>query len=276
MTGEPAAPVAPAPPAPTPTRDLDLRLARIHLRTGLLAIARAELESFVGSGELDAAGLLDLAEVRWRTGDRAGAGDAAIASLERRSDRPLALLIAAEAAAAAGRADEALDLADRARHGADGRLDELFAGMPRSPIWPAEGGLTVIVSEPEPIESPPPAAPVRPPAPVGAWDARSELAEARAELSGGRVGAAALRLALVLRSAPEQAPAVIAAIGWRTDPTLALVLGDAHRITGNDELADRAWAAARASLGAPPDQSTDSPAPDPAEPEAASPSKETP
>ncbi|MFN8631135.1 MAG: hypothetical protein U0838_12715 [Chloroflexota bacterium] len=41
------------------------------------ALARAELEALAGRGRLDDAALLDLAEVRWRTGDLGGAGDAA-------------------------------------------------------------------------------------------------------------------------------------------------------------------------------------------------------
>ena len=50
---------------------------------GSLALARAELESLAGRGMLDEPALLDLAEVRWRTGDLAGAGEAANALLAR-------------------------------------------------------------------------------------------------------------------------------------------------------------------------------------------------
>ena len=63
-------------------RAADLVLARLHLRLGSLGLARAELESMAGRNSLDDQGIRDLAEVRWRTGDLAGAGDAAAAYLE--------------------------------------------------------------------------------------------------------------------------------------------------------------------------------------------------
>ena len=43
----------------------------LHLRLGSLALARVELETLAGVGALDDAGPVDLAEVRWRTGDLA-------------------------------------------------------------------------------------------------------------------------------------------------------------------------------------------------------------
>jgi hypothetical protein len=58
-------------------RDIDLVVARLHVRLGSLQLARAELEEMAGKGTLDDEGLLDLAEARWRTGDLAGAGEAA-------------------------------------------------------------------------------------------------------------------------------------------------------------------------------------------------------
>src|SRR6476661_3109975 len=60
------------------TRHPDLVLARLHLRLGSLALARAELETLAGQDALDEDGLVDLAEARWRTGDIAGAGEAAV------------------------------------------------------------------------------------------------------------------------------------------------------------------------------------------------------
>ncbi|MER3418105.1 MAG: hypothetical protein C4343_03115, partial [Chloroflexota bacterium] len=62
-------------------RQLDLRLARLHLRGGLVALARAELEAAAGLAILDTDGLAELAEARWRTGDLVGAGAAAEAHL---------------------------------------------------------------------------------------------------------------------------------------------------------------------------------------------------
>ena len=70
------------------TRDPDLILARLHLRLGSLALARAELETLAGRDALDADGLVDLAEARWRTGDIAGAGARSSPSSSRPRRRP--------------------------------------------------------------------------------------------------------------------------------------------------------------------------------------------
>ena len=64
------------------TRAARGRLARLHLRTGLLRLARVELEELAGEVGLDTDGILDLAEARWRTGDLRGAAEAAGAWLE--------------------------------------------------------------------------------------------------------------------------------------------------------------------------------------------------
>ena len=114
------------------TRGPDLALARLHLRLGSLALARAELETLAGRDALDQDGLVDLAEARWRTGDIAGAGEAAVAALDDEDGPLLALVVAAEAAAARGRPTEARRLADRAMEVANGSIDALFAGMPRA------------------------------------------------------------------------------------------------------------------------------------------------
>jgi tetratricopeptide (TPR) repeat protein len=120
------------------TRDPDLVLARMHLRLGSLTLARAELETLAGRDALDEAGLLDLAEARWRTGDITGAGEAAVAALHDEEGPLLALVVAAEAAAARGRPTEARRLADKAMEAAAGSIDELFAGMPRAAVWPPD------------------------------------------------------------------------------------------------------------------------------------------
>lgn len=120
------------------TRDPDLILARLHLRLGSLALARAELETLAGRDALDADGLVDLAEARWRTGDIAGAGEAAVAALNDEEGPLLALVVAAEAAAARGRPTEARRLADKAMSAAGGTIDALFAGMPRAAVWPPD------------------------------------------------------------------------------------------------------------------------------------------
>lgn len=124
----------------TAARDADLVLARAHLRLGALSLARAELETFAGRGTLDDEGIRDLAEARWRTGDIAGAGEAANAWLASNPDDILGLVIAAEAQAALGRPGEARRLAGLAIERAAGSLDPLFAGMQRSSVWPVETG----------------------------------------------------------------------------------------------------------------------------------------
>lgn len=124
--------------AVAPPRSIELVLARMHLRLGSLALARAELEIHARAGTLDLPGYVDLAEVRWRSGDLSRAGEAALAALDAGEEAPVALAIAAEAAAAAGRPNEARRLATRAIEKVTGPIDNLFAGMPRSAVWPAD------------------------------------------------------------------------------------------------------------------------------------------
>jgi hypothetical protein len=125
--------------SPTTTRrSPDLVLARLHLRLGSLSLARAELETLAGKDMLDADGVVDLAEARWRTGDITGAGEAAALVIEDDDGPLLALVVAAEAAAARGRPTEARRLAARAMDAAAGSIDAVFAGMPRSPAWPPD------------------------------------------------------------------------------------------------------------------------------------------
>ena len=81
------APAIMAPPAAKPARTVESVLAHAHLRLGALSLARVELETMAGLGLLDARGLVDLAEVRWRTGDLLGAGEAANAALRGRTAR---------------------------------------------------------------------------------------------------------------------------------------------------------------------------------------------
>jgi hypothetical protein len=130
VTAETAA--APAPRTPS------LTLARLHLRLGSLALARAELEIMAGEGALDGPGQVDLAEARWRSGDLAAAGMAATAALDAGEDDAMVLAIAAEAAAALGRPNEARRLANQSLEHLGGPVDGLFAGMPRSGVWPAD------------------------------------------------------------------------------------------------------------------------------------------
>src|SRR4029077_6510603 len=69
-------------PASDPARINDLRMARVHLRMGLLTLARAELEDLYRREALDVIGLAVLAEARWRTGEGPAAAAAALAHLD--------------------------------------------------------------------------------------------------------------------------------------------------------------------------------------------------
>ncbi len=117
-------------------RPADARLARVHLRGGLLALARATLEEMAGAGTLDRDAMADLAEVRWRSGDLEGAADAARAHQASGGEEPLAALILAEAFAIAGAGAEAEGAARAVRDRVGDAVDMLFAMEPRSSIWP--------------------------------------------------------------------------------------------------------------------------------------------
>lgn len=273
----------PAAAASPVSRPPALALARAHLRTGLLALARTELEILAIEGALDAAGQVDLAEVRWRTGDLAAAGTAASAALENGESGPMALVIAAEAAAALGRPNEARRLANQASERIDGSLDTLFAGMPRSAVWPADAdeppptagtlfhheppvGPSLRAGDTDPsvaaaratgADGPGDATPGAAVA-LGFWDsdgagaeARSDLPDpageldaARAALLAGSLDEAVLRFALALRLAPALAPAVLEATDGIAGPAISVVRGDAYRQVGLEAEARRAYAAA--------------------------------
>ena len=262
-------------------RDSDLVLARLHLRMGSLSLARAELETLAGRDGLDDDGIRDLAEVRWRTGDLTGAGEAAAARLETSPDDVVALIIAAEAQADLGRPGEARRLAGRALARSDTPIDTIFAGMPRSSIWPIDPN-----APPEPAgelfdDLPrPPGGHLFAPAPIveadeiGAsspstsgeaagpslWGEHHDtippalpgstelLARGRAALDAGRPGQAAAGLALALRAEPSLAPTVLDLIAGRQEPVLALVRGDANRIVGHEAEALRDYATAVSAI----------------------------
>lgn len=271
-----------AEPAPSP-RPVDLALARAHLRLGSLALARVELEVLAGQGALDMPGHVDLAEARWRTGDLTGAGEAASIALGAGEDEPVALAIAAEAAAALGRPNEARRLANRALECAAGPIDALFAGMPRSGVWPADAAEppptagTLFHHEPTPSlnrradDTDPGVTASRAPAPeerrdettaapltLGFWDAEGgsevagaglpdpadELEAARAALVAGSLDEATLRFALALRLAPALAPAILEATDGVAGAAVNVVRGDAYRQVGLESEARRAYAAA--------------------------------
>jgi tetratricopeptide (TPR) repeat protein len=264
--------IGPTGPTEPGQRAVALRLARLHLRLGSLGLARAELEALAGSGELDEAALLDLAEVRWRTGDLPGAGEAAAAALSTGEESVLALVIAAEAAASAGRPAEARRLAGQALECAEVPLDRLFAGMPRSAIWPhdvesgrelafeagpaeADGGAGTghgarirasVAPHGQPVEHLEPLdAALR-----DAFDADAVIDTAEVQVAAGNPAAAASGLALVLRFAPSRAAAVLSVAEDADDPALAIVRGDALVALGREGDAQAAYRAAMDALAA--------------------------
>jgi hypothetical protein len=281
MTFEPLA----APPE-TAVREADLAMARLHLRLGSLSLARAELEALAGKDGLDDEGILDLAEVRWRTGDLAGAGEAATARLETNPDDVIALVIAAESQADLGRPSEARRLAGRALNHFDGPIDSIFAGMPRSSIWPIDASTPVepagelfedlprprgsLFARSAPAEEatdkaaesggPAAASSAGEASGQSLWEAHEDtiapilpdsgelLSRARAALDAGRPGQAAAALALALRAESGLAPTVLDLIAGRQEPVLALVRGDANRIVGHEAEALRDYAAAVAAI----------------------------
>jgi hypothetical protein len=245
-------------------RPIDLRLASVHLRTGLLEMSRVELETMAGNGTLDDPALLDLAEVRWRTGDVAGAGEAAEAYLATGESSILALIIAAEAQAAVGRPAEAQRTADRAIEKAGTSLDDLFAGEPRGSMWPPDSTLVPARLTPrtsaDVIVDPAAAAASRANGSNGAPRAAApggpaELEAARVALAAGDETTAAIQLGIVLRVAPALAPAVLDIVGSRSGPAFDLLRGDAYRLVGHEAEAQHAFATASAAIGSEPARS---------------------
>ena len=268
-------------PAPIATveptdRDPDLVLAGLHLRLGSLALARVELEALSTAGRLDRDALVDLAEVLWRTGDLAAAAGAANTAIEAGDGSATAFAVAAESMAELGRPSEARRLAGRALERVPDAADVVFAGMPRSSVWP-----------PDPSEPPAPAATLFHPEPTGVairttvvlgraefstgpdrgsghgpglWDDHDdgtggstlpdpmdELTAGQAALAAGDLGRAAIRLGLAIRLSPVLAPAVLDAIAPGSSSALDLVRGDAYRLVGHEREAMESYASAAAS-----------------------------
>jgi len=274
------------PPSATADRPPDLIIARVHLRLGSLGLARAELETLAGRNSLDDDAIRDLAEARWRTGDMAGAGEAAAAYMESHPDDVVALVIAAEAQADLGRPSEARRLASRALELASGSLDPVFAGMPRSQVWPVDpdsaavpAGVLFDELHPgplpttgsgtgafgsasdgvhEPLEPGVPAAIVggqslwgdedEPSPPAEALDSSTLFHAGRVAVEAGRVDDAAAALILAMRASPSLGPAVLDLLAGRGESLLVLVRGDAQRIVGREAEALRDHATAASGL----------------------------
>jgi tetratricopeptide (TPR) repeat protein len=256
----------------------ELVLARAHLRLGLLALARTELEAAAATGSLDPQGMVDLAEVRWRTGDLRAAGQAADAALESGMQDPVAYVVASEAAADKGRPSEARRLASQAMVVAPTTIDIVFAGMPRSNVWAPDAneplplaptlfdrGLETDAALPPPNDTAAPAVaeasadPSSAPMTLGLWPsdegvaavaALPDPAEAfdagRSALVQGAFDEAAFHLGLALRLAPALAPAVLEITDGARARSLILARGDAYRLAGHETEARQAYAIAAA------------------------------
>jgi len=118
-------------------RAADARLARVHLRGGLLPLARAALEQMAGAGTLDRDAMADLAEVRWRNGDLEGAVESARAHHASGGNEPVAMLIVAEELSRRGEQQQASQQASSVVQRVGAAVELYFAGEPRSVVWPA-------------------------------------------------------------------------------------------------------------------------------------------
>ena len=236
-------------------RAADARLARVHLRGGLLTLARATLEGMAGAGTLDRDAMADLAEVRWRSGDVEGAADAARAHQASGGKEPLAALIIAEDMVRSGHEGDANPIAGSLYERVGGAVDVLFALEPRSPIWPPadEGWMAVGAAEPghwgllvggsevadpsdttwqfQPIEQPPVPAAAFTPTGRGAVGQPGGAASTGAVVMSGRIAGAELETVDQAIAAGDIAAAV-ARLGvlLRLDPALApIILSSADR-----------------------------------------------
>jgi hypothetical protein len=237
-------------------RSAEARLARLHLRTGMLSLARSELETMAADGSLDTPALADLAEARWRSGDLPGAGDAAVAHLDAGGAEPVALIVAAEALAARGRTNEARGYANRllamlSPDAAD-PLEPLFAGQPRSAAWPATD-VEVGEAAAAGLAGASASAAAR-------SAARDQVHVVEAAIAAGDRRGVAVRLGIVLRDEAALAPLVLSladraiATGERTGPGAAafqLVRGDAFRAMGREIEASAAYQRARQAVDGP-------------------------
>ena len=202
-----------------PAAGEDVRLARLHLRLGMHAVARAELEDLGGRGALDKDGLAVLAEARWRTGDLDGAADVADAHLAAGGNDPVSIVIAAEAAAMAGQAADTRALVDRLRGLDPAALDAIFAGIAHRAHWPgAAVGSGTATGAPNASPTPPGTAPAYPSPRASAVPGPVEVLQSHAGLWDDEPSAAAAVAAAAATAAAAAQPA--GATTW-TEPARA-------------------------------------------------------
>lgn len=241
-------------PRDSVARSTDARLARLHLRGGMLALARTELERMAAAGTLDTPALADLAEARWRSGDLLGAAEPARAHMAAGGSEPIGMLICAEALSAAGSVDDARALAVQVQERVGGQVERLFAGEAQGAAWPTAGppaplaehtvpfgglvgGAEVYTSTPEQWSSSVAAEPEEGDAALAGAGAR-ELEEA---IESGELITVPDRLALLLRHEPDQAASILAQADRALEvcgpeapssAALHIVRGDALQVLG--------------------------------------------
>lgn len=232
-------------------------MAHLHLRTGLPALARVELETLAGRGELGAPALADLAEARWRGGDLSGAAEAARAHLDQGGDEVLAEVVVIEALVAAGDHRDARRLAQRVLSRADvdaATLDLVFAGHPRSSAW---SSTSVAVTPPAAVATRALAAVARVRNAPTTSRPGDDVAAAEVALGRGDALGAAGLLGVVLREEPALAAMVLSlaerglAVTGPVGPAAAalqLVRGDALRLLGRASEASAAFQGSRRAL----------------------------
>ena len=221
-----------------------------------------------GDGVLDDEALIDLAEVRWRTGDLPGAGRGG-----RRlpGGRPRDDARPRDRGRGPGRARPPERGAPARRPGdprADRSLDGVFAGLPRSSIWPRDvrrrghgpaRGARARRRPPDGADPPRAgcgdAARRVPRLPLLPRPGMSPMAPGVAGRRGGdrrqRSVSAAIQLALALRASPALAPAVLDLARDQTGPAFDVIRGDAFRIVGREGEARRSFAAAATTARTP-------------------------
>jgi hypothetical protein len=273
----------------------DGRLARLHLGTGLLRLARVELEELAGEGRLNAAGVLDLAEARWRTGDLRGAAEAAGAWLEagaatgetETGGRAVALAhaLVADALTVRGRDDEAAahvaatlaalapglpgeEGSPAAARSVSSALDALFAGIaPRADAWPAFDLGDRGAASADRVSA---GGAVHAHASYAGSATPNLMAAAADRLGAGDDAAAAVLLILALRASPIRAQEVLeradAALAARSSAGLLLARAEALRVLGRHEAAGIAYAVADAYARGVAPAVSPAPGPDPTDP----------
>ena len=249
---------------PTDLLPDDVALARLQLVSGLPLLAEATLRRLIdvreqrdgrATDELDAARAI-LAEALWRQGRPLEAGTT-LARVRAASDlrrQPVALMIEADAAAAAGHPQRAHELMER-----------VVQGVGAETVWQLRGGVPSSLAWPNPFErrdtaERPPQTPLigtRSDAPVAGAErtasAHARLEAARAAFTAGDTSHGQQELSLALRLDSSVAADGIALLESSTrgafDRSTLMLYGDLLAAAGRDAEAAAAYDRAAADGG---------------------------